>query len=308
LQLIATITPGAKTVPTGQVTFSLNGKALAPPASVTPITNTVAGVTTTTYVATISTSSLPAGTDSVVASYSGDVNYASSSGTLAVTITPLTFTVSPSTASMSVAAGQTTNIPLQVSSLAGYTGYVTLNCTGLPANTTCGFSPNGFILQANNLITAAQYDINNVVIVPATYGPMSVTLSVITGTTPVVPQPPVGALYIPLLGRKVPVSLAILALSPLTLFLRRRVLKQFRGSLGLLSALLALAGSVTMFSGCGSNLVGLTPGGSYAVTIRAVSTATGYTGAYAPGCSNVPAGSTAITCEQDIKLNLTVTQ
>jgi hypothetical protein len=193
-----------------------------------------------------------------------------------------------------------------VSSLAGYSGYVGLTCTGLPANVTCGFSPNGFVLQADNLITKAQTDINNVVIVPATSGPMNVALSVVTGTTPVVTPPPVGAHNIRLFGGKVPISLALLLLSPATLLVRRRTVRRLRGSLSLLSAVLALFGGITLFSGCGSNLIGVTPAGQYTISIHAVSTATTYTGAFAPGCSNVPAGTTSVSCEQDTQFSLTV--
>lgn len=316
LTLIATITPGAVTVPTGQVTFTLNGKALAPPASVAQSTNTVHGVTTTTYSASISTTTLPTGTDSIVATYSGDINYASSSTTLPVIITPMAFAMSPATASVTVSAGQTSTTVLQVVSLSGYNGYVGLSCTGLPANVSCGFSPNNFVLQPNNLITAEQDSADGAtVLVPATNGPMNITLSVITGTTPAVPQPPVGALNVPLFGRKVPISLAFLLLSPIALAVRRRdALKNLRGSLSLLSALLALFGSITMFTGCGSNLIGVTPQGAYTVTVRAVSTATAYKGSFAAGCSNSPAGtndssgSPLVTCEQDAVVNLTVKQ
>jgi sugar lactone lactonase YvrE len=323
LTLIATITPGASTVPTGQVTFTLNGKALAPPATVAPKTTVTAGVSATTYQASISTSTLPAGLDSIVATYSGDVNYVSSANTLGVTITPMTFTLTPAATSVTVTTGQTITTPLQVTSLAGAQGFVGLSCTGLPANVTCGFSPNNFILQPDNVITAAQVDANNNPIVPATNGPMNITLSVITGTSPVVPQPPVGALKLPLFGKKVPVSLAFLLFSPIALAIRnRRALKHLRGSLNLCLALLALFGSITMFTGCGSK-IGVTPQGAYTVTIRAITTvvtpsgasvANAYVGAYAPGCSNTPAGSVdstgapIVTCEQDAQLSLTVKQ
>ena len=151
---------------------------------------------------------------------------------------------------------------------------------------------------------------------------MNITLTVITGTTPVVPQPPVGALKLPLFGKKVPVSLAFLMLTPIALAVRRRrALKHLRGSLNLCLAWFALFGSITMFTGCGSNLVGVTPQGTYTVTIRAVSSANSgsngestYKGAFAPGCSNSPAGSVddkgnlIVTCEQDAQLSLTVKQ
>ncbi len=307
LQLIATITPGASTVPTGQVTFTLNGKPLAGPAPVTPVSTTVGLVTTTTYQASISLSTLPPGTDSIVATYGGDVNYASSSATQAVIITPMTFTISPTSSSATVSAGQMVPVAFQITSLAGYAGYVGLTCTGLPANVTCGFSPNSFLLQANNQITAATVPPGSTVpTVNATYGPMIVSLSVITGTTPVVSPPPVGALSAPSFGGRMPISLALLILSPVTLLVRRRTVSRLRGSLSLLSAMLVLFGSITLFSGCGSNLVGVTPKGAYTVTVHAVSTASSYTGSFAPGCTNAPAGSTTVTCEQDAQFSLTV--
>jgi hypothetical protein len=208
---------------------------------------------------------------------------------------------------VTVSAGQTVPVAFQIASLSGYTGYVGLTCTGLPANVTCGFSPNGFALQADNLITAPTIPPGATVpTVNATYGPMSVTLSVITGTTPVVPPPPVAALSLPFFGGKVPISLAFLILSPITLLVRRPTVRRLRGSLSLLSAMLALFGSITLFSGCGSNLVGVTPKGAYTVTVHAVSTASSYTGSFAPGCSNAPAGSTTVTCEQDAQFSLTV--
>ena len=100
LQLIATITPGASTVPTGTVTFTLNGKQLAPPAAVSPTTTKTNGVTTTIYSATIF-HIYPASWDRFGCCYLQRrcCNYASSSSTLPVTITPMTFTLSPSSAS-----------------------------------------------------------------------------------------------------------------------------------------------------------------------------------------------------------------
>ena len=322
LMLKATITPGASTVPTGTVTFTLNGKVLAPAVSVTPQFKMVGNATIVSYSASILISTLPAGADPVVATYSGDVNYASSSGTLIVTITPMIFTVTPASANVTVTAGQSASVGFQVVSLAGFSGYVGMSCVGLPANTTCAFSPNNFILQANNQITAEVVS-GGVITVPGTNGPTPVTLSIITGTTPIVPQPPVGLLSIPLFGDKAPIGLAFLGLVPLTLVLRRRALKGLRGSLALLSVMFALFGSLAIFSGCGSgtgsSLVGVTPAGTYPVTIRLVSTAntgsngdSSYKGNFAPGCSNTPAGAVdskgnlLVTCEQDVQLSLTV--
>jgi hypothetical protein len=108
----------------------------------------------------------------------------------------------------------------------------------------------------------------------------------------------------------VPVNLALLALAPLTLLLRRRSVRRFHGSVRLMTLLLVLFGCSTMFTGCGSGLQGTTPGGTYAVTVTAVSTYTGFvpatTAAFAPGCVVTPAGSTSLTCTQTATVNLTV--
>jgi hypothetical protein len=307
LTLIATVTPGAATVPTGTVTFTL-GSTILGTASVSPVTATVNGVNTTVYQAKLAISTLPAGADAVVATYGGDINYTSSTTTLLVTIAAPDFTVTPSTASVTVAAGGAGTTQFQVASLSGYTGYVGFTCSGLPANTVCGFSPNGFVLQANNLITAAQPNPMNPTgppLVPATYGPINMVLTIITGRTPTVPQPPVGELHLPGFARKVPMGLAVLALLPLGWF-RRRTAKRFKGLASLLFAFLLLAGSVSVFSGCGSQLIGNTPKGTYQVIVNATSTASSNPTSLAPGCVYTPSSATTPTCTQTIMVTLVV--
>jgi sugar lactone lactonase YvrE len=294
----ATVTPGASTIPTGTVKFTAGGVTLGT-ASVVP--SNTPGV----YVATLSSAALPAGTNTVVATYSGDVNYISSSGTLTVVTGPMTYTLTAASSTLTVGRAASGTISFQVSSLAGYTGYVGLYCTGLPANTVCGFSPNGFILQPSNLLTVEQQNAQGVVIVPATYAPTTVTLTVVTGTTPPVPQPPVGTLSS--ISRKLPFSLAFLALAPVTLIFRRRAAKKFCRATSLLFALLLFAGSMSL-TGCGNNLIGNTPAGTYNVTVTATSVASGYTGSLAPGCALSAPSSTATTptCTQVATFKLVV--
>lgn len=67
----ASVVPGASTIPTGTVTFTAGTTTLGT-ATVTPSGGG--------YLAAINTAALPAGTDTVTAVYSGDVNYSSSSG------------------------------------------------------------------------------------------------------------------------------------------------------------------------------------------------------------------------------------
>jgi sugar lactone lactonase YvrE len=306
LTLIATVTTSASTVPTGTASFSL-GTTVLGSASVGPVVTKLNGVTTTKYQASLPISTLPTGTDVVTATYNGDVNYASSSTSLTITITPATFALTPSSASVTVTAGGTATVPLQVSSQTGFAGIVGLSCSGLPANATCGFSPNGFIVQSNNLITAEKDDSAGNVIVPATFGPMNVTLSIITGTVPGVPQPPVGEVVLPGFGTRVPISLAFLVGAPLLWIVRRR-LKSWR-RLQMLMALVLLGTAATFFSGCGSvtsGPVAVSPKGTYTVMVTATSTSTGTSTILAPGCAFTPSGATAPTCVQTTQVNLVV--
>ena len=70
--------------PTGKVTFTAGGKKLGE-VTVTGSTNPNTGLASAT--ATISTTSLPAGTDAITATYSGDQNYSGAAGMVSVAIT-----------------------------------------------------------------------------------------------------------------------------------------------------------------------------------------------------------------------------
>ncbi len=287
LTLLATVTPGAATVPTGSVTFSV-GSTIIGTSTIQP---KIQG-TSTIYQATLALSTLPSGADAVVATYSGDLNYSGSTTTLVITIIPPSFTMTPSTATITVPAGQTGTANVVVTSLSGFTGYVGLNCSGLPANATCGFSPNGFALAASNAISGAT----------------NVLISIYTETTPIVPQPPVGAaaLRLPGTGTRVPVSLAIIGLAPLALLLRPRRSLRTRRGLRLLGALFLLCGGLTLFNGCGSGFISVSPKGSYQVTVTATATSTGTSTALAPGCAFIPSSSTSPTCTQTTQVTLVV--
>lgn len=330
--LTATITPSAKTAPTGTVTFTVGSTTLGT-SPIAQVSNTVGGVTTTTYVAVLKTTALPTGTDVVVATYSGDVNYQGATGSLTIIVSPPMFTLSPASASLTVPAGTTATTTLTVTSISGFGGtpasnctvgangvvtcspssngtYVGLSCSGLPANATCAFSPNGFLLQADNVITTALYDsTGKILLVPALSAPTKVTLSVITGTTPPVNPPPVGALRLLELGKQAPVSLALLGAAPLAFLLRRRAARRFRRGVQVLSLLVIIFAS-TMFTGCGAGLQGKTPTGTYNVTVTAVSTFVGYVptspAGFAAGCVITPAGSTNLTCTQTATINLAI--
>lgn len=295
--LTATVVAGASTTPTGTITFTVGSLALGT-ANLAPSS----GANT----ATINTMALPIGTNTVTVTYSGDVNYFSSTTTLIVVTGPMTYTLTPATTTVTVGRAATATANLQVISLAGYNGYVGLSCSGLPANTACGFSPNGFILQGSNLITAQIVDsTTHVVTTPATYGPINIVVSIITGTTPPVPEPPVGTLGS--VRRVLPISFAILVLAPFTFFARRRATKRLRKSAMLGLLLMLFAGCISL-SGCGSSIIGNTPAGTYTVTVTATSVAAGYTGSNAPGCVVTASSATAATptCTQQATITLVV--
>jgi hypothetical protein len=139
-------------------------------------------------------------------------------------------------------------------------------------------------------------------------------LNITTGNTPIVVPPTItAALHSPGAAHGVPIGLAFLGLSPFTLLLRRRMVKHLRGPMRLLTILLLLGGGIATFSGCGSNLVGVTPAGNYMVTITATATDPSYPAITpstpaATGCSATPMGSATITCVQVAQISLTVTQ
>jgi len=131
--LTATVTPSTTT---GQVSFFNNG-------STTPIgSGTLSG-----GVATLATTALPAGTDSITASYAGDINNQPSTTTTpaVVTVTSPDFSLPPNlTNPASANPGQSTSTTMALAPIgeSTFAGNVTYSCTsGLPAGATCAFTP-----------------------------------------------------------------------------------------------------------------------------------------------------------------------
>jgi hypothetical protein len=137
---------GTGPVPTGSIT-SLSGGGYTSPAPVSFGTGTC--TSNTNCVFTIPANSLSSGPDTLTATYSGDSNYISKSGTGSVTVTESTFTLTPGTpSSSSVTPGQSATVTVTAGPTAGYTGTLTLTCaqTSTTAasggdNTTC--NPSG---------------------------------------------------------------------------------------------------------------------------------------------------------------------
>jgi Bacterial Ig-like domain (group 3)/FG-GAP-like repeat len=124
-------TSGTST-PTGTVTFS-DG------------TTSISTGSLTSGVATFSTASLSVGAHNITAAYGGDTtNATSSSSAVVVTISAASaadFSIALSPSSGSVSQGRSVTSTLTVTPSGGFNQAVNFTCSGLPANTTCTFSP-----------------------------------------------------------------------------------------------------------------------------------------------------------------------
>lgn len=125
--LTAAVTSMSAGNPTGTITFFDNGISLG------------TGTLNPSGQATLTTSSLAAGQDSLVAQYDGDSNFApGNSAPLAVVVAG--FAQPP--ANLAVSRGQKLVIPLTLFAPAGSTMSFMLSCSGLPANAACMFDMN----------------------------------------------------------------------------------------------------------------------------------------------------------------------
>ncbi len=130
----ATVQSGTTLVPSGTVNF-YNGTTLLGPGAVT---NGVATFTTSTLAA--------GGNPAFTASYVGTVDYAAStSATVMVTVAtpiPPSFTMAATPNTLTIPTGGIDASTLTITPTGGYTGKLTLSCSGLPANAYCYFPGN----------------------------------------------------------------------------------------------------------------------------------------------------------------------
>jgi hypothetical protein len=118
--------------PTGTVTF-LDGA-----------TSIGTGTLNTSGVATFTTTSLAVGSQSITASYAGDLYNGASVSTAVVVVVAAPvpgFAISLSSSSASIASGGSTTSTLTVTPDNGFSAATTFACSGLPANSTCTFAP-----------------------------------------------------------------------------------------------------------------------------------------------------------------------
>jgi hypothetical protein len=129
--LTAVVAPqSGSNMPTGTVTF-LDGS-----------TSLGAAQLTATGGATLTLGSLPAGTNSISASYGGDTNDSPSSSTvLIVTVSAPEYAMVVSSDTLSLIPGQPSILTVTLIPENGFNLPISLSCSGLPSGTTCSFNP-----------------------------------------------------------------------------------------------------------------------------------------------------------------------
>jgi hypothetical protein len=142
----ATVAAGSGTVvPTGIVNFIEDGSSLG------MVTLSAQGV------ATLATAAMGVGTHSVTASYGGDSVFAASSSVVSLVVTTAAaadFGLSASPTAGTVTAGGSVQTTVSLAPAGGFANAVSLSCSGLPAYTTCGFSPASVTSDGTHVATS----------------------------------------------------------------------------------------------------------------------------------------------------------
>ena len=215
-------------------------------------TATLTATTSGTYQAVLTTGTVPVGTYSVTAVYSGDANYSGSTSAaqpLSVSAAGIQMTASStSLASTPTAPGQVT---LSVASVAGLTAPVTFSCSGLPTYAVCRFTPAYISLTSSTpSIPVAQ---------------TAVGLAIQVNVNPGQPAPVVSQL-----SKRSGIAFAVIFGAPLLLNLRRR--KLLRGWMAVCCFSILLLPMCLVISGCGAvSSTDHTPVGTSTVTVTAMS-------------------------------------
>jgi Bacterial Ig-like domain (group 3)/FG-GAP-like repeat len=128
--------------PSGTVSFSANGSVLG----TEPLTDGAA---------TLSTTALALGSNTITATYSGDTHYNVAIATATVNVSSVSpaVSVSSSESSLSIQAGAAGSISVIVAANAAFSGSVTLSCTGAPAQSTCDVAPASLQLLPGQIAT-----------------------------------------------------------------------------------------------------------------------------------------------------------
>jgi hypothetical protein len=134
----------AGVAPTGTVSFTADGTLLG---SATPDNG----------VATFTADSLPAGADTVTATFAGDANHNQSSASITITVAQVTpsFILSSTTPTLSVTQGSSGTVVVTVAANSTFNGIVQLTCAGAPAEVSCTPSPASVTLTPGQSAVAS---------------------------------------------------------------------------------------------------------------------------------------------------------
>lgn len=148
ISVTATVTAGVTPVATGSVYFTVDGGS-----SINATLNTQ-GIASTT----IPSSSLGSGSHTISALYSRVDPYEASLDTTTTNVysTAPDINLSASASTMNVSYGATSSpITLQLTSMSGLAGAISLSCSGLPVGMTCNFNPAQITLTPGGQATAS---------------------------------------------------------------------------------------------------------------------------------------------------------
>jgi hypothetical protein len=136
--------------PSGTITFFAGATNLGsvPAISDFDITTGEAGA-----VASLQTTQLPVGSDSISATYNGDTNYSSSTSVGHVINVQADFTPSLTSNAATVSQGGAANATVNVTVENGFTGTISFGCTGLPSQAQCSFSPSSLTAAGSTNLT-----------------------------------------------------------------------------------------------------------------------------------------------------------
>jgi len=162
----ATVSSAVSGTQSGTVSFYVDG-------STTPAQTS----TLSSGAAQFSTSSLAGGTHSVTATFASTNSNFQGSSSAVLTQNVKDFSVSTSPASLTISRGHSGTTTLTVSPVLGFTGSVSLSCSGAPANTTCSLSPTQVSLSGSSVNSTVTVHVNQ----KATAGNYTLTLTGVSG-------------------------------------------------------------------------------------------------------------------------------
>lgn len=131
--------------PTGSVQF-LSGTTILTTASLSGNT------------AIYTTTSLPAGANTITAAYSGDTNYTgSTSSPVSITVTAPAYSLAANPPSLTVKAGATATTTITLTPVGGYNGTINLTCSTTAPYTSCSFTPTSLTANGSNTAVSSTF-------------------------------------------------------------------------------------------------------------------------------------------------------